>query len=146
MPHWERPASWFPLRFYYPLSQAEVEAYYRELARESALPIVMYNIPTHTKTSIDPGVVRDLMDVERIAGIKDSSGDENYMTEILSICADKSDFEYYIGSDCAAVESAGIGRRRRGCRRRQSVPDLYGMHTLLSWPVTMTASRPGGAR
>ena len=51
-------------------------AHYTHLARASALPIVLYNVPSRTITDITPAVVERLAGCEaRIVGIKDASGD-----------------------------------------------------------------------
>ena len=49
-------------------------AHYTHLARASALPIVLYNVPARTVTDVTPAVIERLRDEKRIVGIKDASG------------------------------------------------------------------------
>ncbi len=50
-------------------------AHYVFLAERSALPIVLYNVPSRTVSDITPAVVDRLNAHERIVGIKDASGE-----------------------------------------------------------------------
>ena len=58
-------------------SQAGLIAHFSHLARNSDLPIVLYNVPGRTVTDIEPETVCDLVNLfpDRIIGIKDASGD-----------------------------------------------------------------------
>jgi len=46
--------------FYYPIDQASVLAFYRALAAESRIPILLYNIPQNTKIVAEPETVSAL--------------------------------------------------------------------------------------
>lgn len=50
-------------------------AHYTFLAERSALPILLYNVPSRTVSDITPAVVERLRGETRIVGIKDASGD-----------------------------------------------------------------------
>ena len=50
-------------------------AHYTALAAASALPILLYNVPSRTVTDITPAVVERLAGLDRIVGIKDASGE-----------------------------------------------------------------------
>src|SRR5262249_46094961 len=60
---------------YFPPSQAELVAFMERLAEEQPLPLLLYNMPGMTKVRFEPDTVRRLMEVEKIAGLKDSSAD-----------------------------------------------------------------------
>src|ERR1700674_561947 len=65
--------------FYYPMDQASVLAFYRELADSSPLPLLLYNIPQYTKVTAEPATVATLGREGAIKGIKDSSRDFEYL-------------------------------------------------------------------
>ncbi len=60
--------------FYYDHDQAELTAYYRELAGESPLPVYLYSVPTYTGVELHPETVGTLAPESGIVGLKDSSG------------------------------------------------------------------------
>ncbi len=64
--------------FYYPIDQATVLTFYRRLAADSPVPILLYNIPQFTKVVAEPASVATLAREGTIAGIKDSSRDFEY--------------------------------------------------------------------
>ena len=64
-------------------SQAGLIAHFSFLAENSALPIVLYNVPGRTVTDLLPGTVCELVNrfPDKIVGIKDASGDLSRVTD-----------------------------------------------------------------
>lgn len=60
--------------FYFPLSELEVERFYRTLAGETNLPLLIYHIPSTTKISMTISLFQTLSEVPNIVGVKDSTG------------------------------------------------------------------------
>lgn len=71
------------------------------IARESPLPIYLYNIPSCTGASISPETVASLAKEDSVHGVKDSSGDFNYFERLLELTP--ADFELYQGFDSYLV-------------------------------------------
>jgi dihydrodipicolinate synthase/N-acetylneuraminate lyase len=95
--------------FFYPYSQCEIEAFYRQFARETrdAVPILLHNLPQATsKLEID--TVRKLLDSGRFAGIKDSSGDWDYFEQLLALKQERP-FALFGGADCIAARALREG-------------------------------------
>jgi 4-hydroxy-tetrahydrodipicolinate synthase len=92
---------------YYPLSDADVLAFYERLADRSPLPLLLYNMPALTKISIAPGVVAALARHPRVAGIKDSSRDLEYLTAVRYATGDG--FAVLTGSDSMLLASMAVG-------------------------------------
>lgn len=85
--------------FYFKLSQESIETYFRELARQSPLDLIMYNIPMMA-SPMEVATVRRLAELERIIGIKDSSGDTIFMLEMQSAVRPiRPDFSLLTGWD-----------------------------------------------
>ncbi len=61
--------------YYYALGQDAVAAHFREIARASPVPLILYNIPQCTHNPLTVETVLELAREPNIAGIKDSSGD-----------------------------------------------------------------------
>ena len=56
------------------VSDEELIQHYQTIARNTELPIILYNIPANTKISISESVFKELIKLPQIIGIKDSSG------------------------------------------------------------------------
>ena len=71
---------------FYPYTQCEIEEFFLQFARETgdAVPILLHNLPQCT-SRIEPETVRKLATSGRFAGIKDSSGDWEYFTQLFGI-------------------------------------------------------------
>lgn len=94
--------------FYYGMNRSELLRYYRSLADLSPLPVLIYNAPQYTKTKVDPLLVGELQGHSNIAGIKDSSGDTEYIKELLHI-RNKQKFPILIGPELVLGESLLLG-------------------------------------
>lgn len=73
------------------------EQFLATIARESSLPIYLYNIPSCAGASISPETVASLATEDSVQGLKDSSGDFNYFERLLELTP--ADFELYQGFD-----------------------------------------------
>jgi len=94
---------------FFPYPQPEVEAFCREFAAEigPGLPILLYNIPQFT-SAIEPETARRLLDTGRFAGIKDSSGDWEYFTQLLALRNERP-FALFAGNDRIALRAIQAG-------------------------------------
>lgn len=81
---------------YYNHGQAALEAYYRELADTTPLPLYLYNMPGFTGVSLDPETVGSLADHDRIHGMKDSSGDLELFQRFRTATRE-CDFALFVG-------------------------------------------------
>jgi 4-hydroxy-tetrahydrodipicolinate synthase len=98
--------------YYYPIDQATVLAFYRAIAAGSPLPILVYNIPQNTKVVTEPATVATLAREGAIVGLKDSSRDFEYFSNVCLETRDLPDFRIFTGSDTmllAALTMGGAG-------------------------------------
>ncbi|MEL7088584.1 MAG: dihydrodipicolinate synthase family protein, partial [Planctomycetota bacterium] len=73
-----------PPRPYSPLGVPEMNHYLDQVVGSVALPVFLYHIPSRTGgVAVDS--VRHAMGLENCVGFKDSSGDMNYLNEVLSL-------------------------------------------------------------
>ncbi len=63
--------------------------HYYTITEKTDIPIVLYNIPACTGVELPWTVVEDLVDIENIVAIKDSSGDYKYFSALLEKVSDK---------------------------------------------------------
>ena len=110
--------------YFFPYRQSEVEAFYREFAREaeSVVPVMLYNIPQFT-TGISIETASRLLDSGLYAGIKDSSGDWPYFEQLLALKQNRK-FTLFAGNDRIAARalSSGADGVLSGCAC--AVPEL----------------------
>lgn len=92
--------------YYNKPNQAGLYAHFEAVAKNTSLPIVLYNVPGRTGVSIDPETTIKLSEISNITGIKECAG-LDAMSEIIAHTAD--DFVVYTGEDNLAFASRAIG-------------------------------------
>lgn len=94
---------------YFATHQAELLGYFSRLAGACPLPIVLYNMPVHTKVMIEVATVRAAAQVPNIIGLKDSSGQMLYFHQVRAALADRPDFTVLVGPEELLAESVLLG-------------------------------------
>lgn len=61
--------------FYFGYSFAELKAFYKELAAETGLPFLIYNIPKLTGVTMTTAQIVELLDLPHVAGVKNTASD-----------------------------------------------------------------------
>ncbi len=85
---------------YYALTPGQMYTYYKTLADNVTIPLMLYNITITTHMSIPLDVIEKLSHHSNIVGLKDSENDLDRMEAALKMFADRDDFAYFCG--CAA--------------------------------------------
>ena len=80
-------------------TQAEVYAYYREIAAETSLPLIIYNNKPKTNVTVEPATVAKLAEIDNIVGVKDSTGDMTNTEEYLRLTRGMGNFHVMMGRD-----------------------------------------------
>jgi 4-hydroxy-tetrahydrodipicolinate synthase len=95
--------------FYYRLSPESVYAYFREIALNSPIDVTLYNIPMFA-SPIDVPTIRKLAELERVVGIKDSSGDLAFMMRMIAaIRTYRPEFSFLTGWEAVLVPMLMVG-------------------------------------
>lgn len=108
--------------FYYPTDQATVRAFYRRLAADSKIPLLLYNIPQFTKVVAEPSTVAELATDGTIAGIKDSSRDFEYFENVRVATRNLDHFRMFTGSDTMLLASMAMGGNGTICGAANVAP------------------------
>lgn len=74
--------------YYHGGSQAGLEQFFVDVADDSELPILLYHIPQVTGQELSPSTVVSLAEHPSIVGVKDSSGDSQYLYELVRTTPD----------------------------------------------------------
>lgn len=90
-----------------PNQQGQYE-HFRAVGEASALPVVLYNIPSRTGTNLEPAtILRLAQDVQRIEAVKESSGVLSQITEVIHMLP--RDFKVFAGDDPIALPVIAVG-------------------------------------
>ena len=95
--------------YYFPLHQSDVLRLIEGWARDISLPVYLYNFPALTKVWFEPDVVACAMDMPHIHGLKDSSGDMQYVRKILELRGERRDFRVLVGPENLLAEALLLG-------------------------------------
>jgi dihydrodipicolinate synthase/N-acetylneuraminate lyase len=109
--------------YYYPLSQKEIMAFYRELARAAELPVIMYHVPFFT-SGIEAETVERLARIDNIIGIKDSSANMKRIAHLCQLHDRRPDFLIYTGTDDCLFPALCAGVDGSMTALAASLPDL----------------------
>lgn len=97
------------LPYYFPAGQTELLEYIGHLVPELPLPLVLYNMPTLTKTWFEPETLRRLAGHRSIVGVKDSSGDLSYFEKLLGLRKERPDWRFFMGPEHLLMQSTRLG-------------------------------------
>ncbi|MDW3190792.1 MAG: 4-hydroxy-tetrahydrodipicolinate synthase [Cytophagales bacterium] len=93
--------------YYNKPSQEGLLYHYQAIAKQSKLPIVLYNVPGRTGSNIDAATSLQLADHENIVGLKDATADMNQIATIAK--AKPDDFSLLSGEDSLVLPAMSLG-------------------------------------
>lgn len=93
--------------YYLSTTQNGLVDFYTDVAAESDLPLVLYNIPALTGVSLDVETVVELSSHPNVVGIKDTSGDMTYHRRLIDETS--SEFTVLQGATELAIVSLDTG-------------------------------------
>ncbi len=81
--------------------------HYTEIAKNTDLPIILYNVPSRTGVNIKPEVALELSKISNIVAIKEASGDLSQIAKTANLC--KDNLNIYSGNDDQIVPILSLG-------------------------------------
>ncbi len=75
--------------YYNKPTQDGIVRHYRAIAQSVALPLLVYNIPGRTGSSVLPETLAQLADVPNIVGVKEASGSMDQACDIRRLCGER---------------------------------------------------------
>ena len=97
--------------YYNKATQKGLVAHFGTIAKNTNLPIILYNVPGRTGCNIMPATASALVkEYENIVGIKDATGNMSQTMEMMQLC--QGDIDLYSGEDGLIVpimSAGGIG-------------------------------------
>lgn len=95
--------------YYNKPTQEGLFRHFTAAAEASAVPIVMYNVPSRTAVDLLPATVARLARHPRIQALKDATASLSRLRDLLAVCP--ADFSILSGDDATAIEWIGAGAR-----------------------------------
>jgi len=95
--------------YYNKPTQEGIVAHYTAIARDTAFPLVVYNIPGRTASNILPATLARLADVEHVVGVKEACGDIAQISEVVALCPEA--FTVLSGDDTLTLPVLAVGGR-----------------------------------
>lgn len=93
--------------YYNKTTQQGLVSHYTEIAKNTKLPIILYNVPSRTGLNILPETALELSKVENIVAIKEASGDLSQIAKTANLCRDN--LQIYSGNDDQILPILSLG-------------------------------------
>ena len=93
--------------YYNKTTQKGLIEHYKLIANNTALPIIMYSVPSRTGVNILPETCLELSKIDNIVAIKEASGNISQVAKIASLCGDN--LNIYSGNDDQIVPVLSVG-------------------------------------
>lgn len=93
--------------YYNKPTQDGIVAHYAEVARQTSLPLVVYNIPGRTASNLLPGTIARVAEIEQVVAVKESCGDINQIAHVIAAVPDG--FSVLAGDDWATLPMLALG-------------------------------------
>ena len=93
--------------YYNKTTQKGLIMHYTEIAKNTTLPIILYNVPGRTGVNIKPETALELSKIENIVAIKEASGDLSQIAKIANLCRDN--LNIYSGNDDQIIPILSLG-------------------------------------
>ena len=93
------------LPYYFPLTESQMKKHFEYLADNSALPLIVYNIPATIHMSIPLPIIDGLSRHPNVIATKDSERNEERLKQSLELWKDRDDFGHFLGWSAKSVEA-----------------------------------------
>ena len=93
--------------YYNKTTQNGLIMHYTEIAKNTSLTIILYNVPSRTGLNIEPKTCLELSKISNIVAIKEASGNISQIAKIASLCGDN--LHIYSGNDDQTLPILSLG-------------------------------------
>ncbi len=121
-------------------TQEGLVAHFRAIARSTALPGLLYNVPGRTALNMDVGTVLRLAEEPNIVGIKEASGELNQIGAIIDVAPEG--FRVWSGNDSDTLVVMALG----GCGVVSVASHLIGFQIRAMIDAVLGGRMPEAAR
>ena len=93
--------------YYNKCTQQGLIEHYKIIAKNTSIPIILYNVPSRTGVNILPATCLELSKIDNIVAIKEASGNISQVAEIAHLCGDN--LHIYSGNDDQILPILSLG-------------------------------------
>jgi len=93
--------------YYNKPTQRGLIEHFRRIAEETAIPLVLYNVPGRTGVKLNPETIAELAVIENIVAVKEACGSVDQVNQILNLC----DITVLSGDDMLTLPMMSVGGR-----------------------------------
>lgn len=93
--------------YYNKPTQQGLYLHFEAIAKETDLPLVLYNVPSRTSVNMLPETVARLAKIPTIVAVKEASGSMDQVSQIVQSC--RSDFAVLSGDDSLTLPMLSLG-------------------------------------
>ncbi|MFM7039077.1 MAG: dihydrodipicolinate synthase family protein [Planctomycetaceae bacterium] len=111
--------------FYFDVPPAALTDWFRRLADESPLPLLLYNMPSCVGTILSLDLVAELREHPNVIGIKDSGGDLRYFQQLCVQFRQPERFSVFMGPEELLADAVALGGDGGVCGGANLLPHVY---------------------
>jgi 4-hydroxy-tetrahydrodipicolinate synthase len=93
--------------YYNKPTQDGIVEHYRAVANATGLPLIVYNIPGRTGSTIEPSTLQRLSEIDRIVGVKEATGSLDRVMDTIAACGER--FAMLSGEDSLTLPMIAMG-------------------------------------
>lgn len=130
------------LEAYFPLKDAQIEAYFRAIADAVDIPVVLYTNPNFQRSDLTLDTISRLAEHPRIVAIKDASTNTGRLLSIMNRCPQLDVFAASAHIPAAVMLIGGVGwMAGPACVIPKQSVKLYELCKAARWPEAMELQR-----
>ncbi len=95
--------------YYYDLSPGELRRYFTSILPQLDRPTLLYNMPWLTGHVLDMECLAAALEHPQVIGFKDSSGDMNYLSEMIAVAATRVGATVLVGNEFYYLDALRLG-------------------------------------
>lgn len=95
--------------YYFQADEHLIIKHVEALAAQSKLPLMYYNIPSMTHNPLSAAGIKQLLGLDQLIGIKDSTGDTEQFQNLLQLKSVRPDFLVFQGAERQGAEALQAG-------------------------------------
>lgn len=92
--------------YYNKANKSGVIAHFKAIAEAVSIPVILYNVPSRTGMTFSIDVLKELVKIDNIVGLKEASGNISYLAEVA---ATVPELYLYSGNDDMIVPVMSLG-------------------------------------
>lgn len=95
--------------FYMQTSRQGIIDYYKEIALNSSIGIVIYHYPSATNVVLDPELIHELSQIDGVVALKNTATDQEHICKVIALTKDNKQFSVITGFEHLILPTFAVG-------------------------------------